>query len=632
MIKAWFLRLLMCIAALWFCISDSVKLRGVEVDIPEQQKDPVLEERAAAFDGWAATDSLGRTLPMGGETRSRRDDRFVGLFYWTWHVGQAAWTQTVTNVNEVVTNDPSAAHDLDNPAWGVIGQPHHWNEPLYGYYDTDDRWVLRRHAELLAAAGVDVIIFDNTNGTMTWKDSYDVLFEVFAEARKDGVKTPQIAFLLPFGPGENTTAQLHMLYEDIYKEGKYSDLWFYWKGKPLIMAYPDGLLDSEDPVDREIWSFFTFRPGIAPYNVSSDALRMNEDTLWKQATHRNRYWSWLSVYPQVINTNPDGTPEQMAVSVAQNWSAERGLTAMNGENIFGRTYTSKGYDTSENALLKGANFAEQAGRALEVDPEFVFITGWNEWVAGRFEEWMGVTNAFPDEYNDEFSRDIEPSKGQLKDVYYYQMVDFIRRYKGMNASVPDTQKTTVESLSDWDSVSKTYDSYANNIFDRDDVGYGQIRYTDGSGRNDIVSAKAASDAGNLYFLVNCKETLSPQTDENWMRLLISVPGAENTWEGYSHIVNRMNPESGRASVERSAGGWDWVPSGDAEIVCEGGSLWVKIPKSALGITDNSFTVDFKWTDNTLAQGDIMDFYTCGDTAPTGRFNYRYTFADPADAK
>ena len=630
MLRTWFLRFLMCIAALWFCISDAVKLRGVEVNIPEQQKDPVLEERAAAFDGWAATDGLGRTLPMGGETREKRDDRFVGLFYWTWHVGQSSWTQKVVNVNEVVTNDPDASHDLDHPAWGALGQPHHWDEPLYGYYDTNDRWVLRRHAELLAAAGVDVIIFDNTNGTMTWKDSYDVLFEVFAEARRDGVKTPQISFLLPFGPGENTTAQLHMLYEDIYKPGKYPDLWFYWKGKPLIMAYPDGLIDSEDPEDKEIWSFFTFRPGIAPYNVSSDDLRANGDTLWKQATNRNRYWSWLSVYPQVVNTNPDGTPEEMAVSVAQNWSAERGLTAMNGENVFGRTYTSNGYDTSENAALKGANFAEQARRALEVDPEFVFVTGWNEWVAGRFDEWCGVVNAFPDEYNDEFSRDMEPSKGPLKDHYYYQLVDFIRRYKGVGAAAPDGEQHAISALSDWDAVGRTYGSYANNTFDRDDVGYGQIRYTDGSGRNDIVSAKAASDGENLYFLVECADEIRLTEGGGALRLLLSVPGEENTWENYSHTVNCSAAADGTAAVERFDGGWNTTAAGAAQVIRDGAALWVKIPKAALGVSDGAFTVDFKWTDNTLADGDIMDFYTRGDTAPTGRFNYRYSFA--ADAK
>ena len=320
-----------------------------------------------------------------------------------------------------------------------------------------------------------------------------------------------------------------------------------------------------------------------------------------------------------MNYNRDGTPEQMAVGVAQNWSAEMGLTAMNGENVFGRTYTSKGYDTRENAVLYGANFAEQAAYALEVDPEFVFITGWNEWVAGRFPEWQGVTNAFPDEYNDAFSRDMEPSAGKLKDHYYYQMADFIRRYKGVKPTTPDTVRRTIRSFADWENVPVTYWSYENNTFDRDDVGYGNIRYTDSSGRNDIAWAKTASDDANLYFLVACKDALSPQTDPQWMRLLLST-GVGSAWEGYQFIVNRTRP----GSLERSRGGWNWESAGTADVRVNGGLLWITIPKAALGIAGNAFTIDFKWTDNTLETGDIMDVYRRGDTAPVGRFNFRYT--------
>ena len=615
--SGWFLRLLALFAGVWLSISEFMLLRGVEVHIPVQQQNPVFEDRASSAGALAAVDGLGRVLPMEAEAGGERKDRFVGLFYWTWHVSQAKNVRQVVNVNNVVANAPTAVHDLNHPAWGYFGMPHHWDEPLYGYYDTDDRWVLRRHAELLAAAGVDVIIFDNTNGTATWKDSYDVLFEVFAEARADGVKTPQIAFLLPlFGADDNTDTQLRMLYTDIYKPGRYSDLWFYWKGKPLIMAYPDHMRRSKDPLDKEIYAFFSFRPGVAGYNESGEDKKGK--TALSRAFSENLYWNWLSVYPQAVNYNRDGTPEQMTVGVAQNWSAERGLTAMNGENVFGRTYTSKGYDTRENAVLYGANFAEQAAYALEVDPEFVFITGWNEWVAGRFEEWCGVTNAFPDEYNDAFSRDMEPSAGKLKDHYYYQMADFIRRYKGVKPTAADTVRRTIGSFADWENVPVTYWSYENNTFNRDDVGYGNIRYTDATGRNDIAWAKAASDNENLYFLVACKNELTPRTDPQWMRLLLST-GGSSAWEGYDFIVNR----TGAGSLERSSGGWNWETVGAANVQVNGNLLWITIPKSALGLTGNAFTVDFKWTDNTLENGDIMDLYLHGDTAPVGRFNFRY---------
>jgi hypothetical protein len=37
-----------------------------------------------------------------------------------------------------------------------------------------------------------------------------------------------------------------------------------------------------------------------------------------------------------------------------------------------------------------------------------------------------------------------------------------------------------------------------------------------------------------------------------------------------------------------------------------------------------FEFGFKWTDNTLEDGDIMQWYLNGDVAPVGRFNYCYT--------
>lgn len=519
---------------------------------------------------------------------------------------------------------PDAKHDFAHPAWGGYTGPHHWNEPLFGYYHTEDRWVLRRHAELLAAADVDVIIFDNTNGAATWKSSYDVLLEVFDEARRDGVNPPQISFLLPFWGGKNNLTQLRLLYADLYQANRYPDLWFRWKGKPLIMASPEELLASDEPEDRRIADFFTFRPGIPEYNVS-DADRQAEDRE-RGLPYRKQYWSWLSVYPQVINRNEDGSPEQMAVSVAQNWCAERGLTPMNGENVFGRTYTSNGYDARPDALLRGANFNEQAALALKTDPEFVFITGFNEWIAGRYSEMWGVPNALPDECCDAFSRDVEPTKGILRDHYYYQTVGFIRRFKGAPADPPDGAYATIRSLRDWDGAGKTYTAYAGNVFDRDSSGYAGARYTDLSGRNDIADAAAASDRENVYFLAACKDCITPPTEENWMRLLISVPGAEKTWEGYSHIVNRVSPDRNKAVLEKSLGGWRWKKQAQVDITVEGRYVWIKIPKACLGVAGDAFTLDFKWTDNTLADGDIMDLYVHGDTAPIGRFNYRYSFA------
>ncbi|MDR2686635.1 MAG: hypothetical protein LBB75_02695 [Oscillospiraceae bacterium] len=564
---------------------------------PRLAADHPIMARDARADNYAATDALGRSLPDFARVGGPREDRTVGLFYWTWHVAHAQaltdhYRHLPVNVSQTVAEYPAAAHDLDFPGWGPLNMPHHWNEPLFGYYDTDDRWVLRKHAEMLANAGVDVVIFDNTNGRWTWKESYDVLFEVFDQARGQGVNTPKIAFLLPFGPSEDTAAQLRSLYHDVYEPGRYQDLWFYWKGRPLIMAYPDAL-NKKDSTDKTIAKFFSFRPG-NPYTDRGSAGQ----------------WGWLSVYPQRVYRNWLGVPEQMAVGVAQNYSAAAGLTAMNGEGVFGRTYTSKGYDTREQAVRLGANFAEQWERALEIDPEFVFVTGFNEWVAGRHEEWMGVTNAFPDQYNDWFSRDIEPSKGQLGDDYYYQLCDYIRRYKGVR---PVPEYSAGEEA--------VYYAYPGNTFDRDDAGYGGLRYTDQTGRNDIALAKVSRDASHLTFTAECAEDLSPSGEPAWMRLFISTGGGP-AWETFQYAIGREAP----GVVERSKGGWDWEEIGLAEWRAQGSQLRLTVPKALLGLSGEAFTLNFKWSDNMQHDGDAMDFYLYGDTAPLGRFCWVYRAA------
>lgn len=566
--------------------------------------------RDAMPDTWVATDGLGRTLPVHADTGGVREGKYVGLFFWTWHVGHSH--HRAINVNELMKQYPEIKNDFHNPVWKDYQTgAYHWNEPVYGYYDAVDKWVLRKQAELLANSGVDVVFFDNTNGTMTWREGYLTLCEVFSQARKDGVKTPQISFLLPFADGDNTVAQLREIYLTIYRDGLYQDLWFYWEGKPLLMSHFKKL-NRNDPLEGEIYQFFTFRPGEPSYVSKREA--------------PNTRWGWLSVYPQAVYQRKDGTPEQMTVGVAQNHSKEIGLTAMNGINIFGRTYTSKGYDTRENAKLYGANFAEQFEYALDVDPDFIFITGWNEWVAGRYEEWCGVENAFPDEFDDTFSRDIEPSKGELADHYYYQMVSFIRRYKGTRALPEASGKKTIDIYSDadmWSDVSPRYIAYPNNTFDRDCDGYGDLHYTDSTGRNDFIEAKAARDDEFIYFMADCAQPVTQYTDPAWMRLLIDVERTDGGWETFDYIVNRVSPSEKAAVLERSKGGWDWEKVGDVEYFLSGKRLQIKIPRAMLGIDKGPFTVNFKWSDNMQTEGDIMDFYVSGDVAPAGRFKYQY---------
>lgn len=574
---------------------------------------------------WVAVDGLGRTLPTNREVGNLRKDKFVGIFYWTWH-GDFAKREYAYNIQKLLDTHPDLdKNDINSPLWGDFHEYHFWNEPVFGYYDGEDPWVIRKHAEMLADAGVDVVFFDNTNGPLTWLPTALRLMEVYDLARKDGVRTPQIGFMLPFSASPDAAEQLRELYGAIYKKNFHPDLWFRWDGKPLILAHKE-CLDLTKPEEKEIYDFFAFRENRPGY--------LQEQT-------REDQWGWLSTYPQAIFKNREGKNEQVTVGVAVNYDTKTNfISPMNGENISGRTYTSKGYDTRENAVCYGAHFEEQWEYALKADPEFIFVTGWNEWVAMRGRMWPpedtghGVRNAFPDQFCDAFSRDVEPSTGALKDHYYYQLVSFIRKFKGALPAPEASGKITIDiagNPAQWDNVQPEFSAYRGNTRHRDYDGYRDpetkehIHYVNNTGRNDICGAKVARDNDNLYFLVKTADPLTNPKDPAWMRLFLEIGGRENApaWETFQYVVNRQTPGDTTALLEKSEGGWNWTAVGEVDYTVQGNLLQIKIPKKLLDIEGDNFTVNFKWADNTQKDGDIMDFYVSGDVAPLGRFKYQY---------
>ena len=566
-------------------------------------------------DTWAAVDGLGRTLPVKGEVREKNDRKFVGMFYWIWHTNFAQ-SHEAKNATEILAQHPDILYDFNAPEWEntYSGYPHYWNKPLFGYYRDTDEYVLRKHAELLADAGVDVIFFDCTNGTATWDESYEKLFEVFASAREDGVNVPRVAFMLPFGAGEDTNTSLKNLYERIYSKGRYEDLWFMWDGKPLIMAHSSGL-NENDAMEKAILDFFTFR--------ANDPGYFSGDKEYKQKT-----WGWCSTYPQAkYGVSRNGRVEQMCVSVAQN-AADGQLVAMNADaDVQGRGYAegeySYSYETAgktvtvtsdmENALLYGVNFQQQWDNAIAADPDFIFVTGWNEWIAGRWNEWQGTPNAFPDQFSDEFSRDIEPADGILKDHFYYQLAANIRRFKGVS---DETAKAAGV---------KTYYHYANSTRKRDSDGWQGDHYSSDTMRNDFIKAAVRNDGKNIYLTIYTKDDITPYTDNAWMRVFIDTDptGVSPNWEGFEYVINRADATENTVTIERSLGGWQFEQTGTATYTVKGNRMTLTIPAAALGLTKNDIHFNFKLSDNMQTDGDIMDFYKSGDVAPGGRFTFVY---------
>jgi len=464
----------------------------------------------------------------------------------------------------------------ESPLWGPMGQPHYWGEPLFGFYRSDDPWVLRKHAQMLANAGVDTLIFDTTNAEI-YRDTFMKLCEIFEQARRDGVPAPQICFMVNTKAG----ATARKIYETLYKPGLHRDLWFHWKGRPLLLCDPG-------QADAELRHFFTLRRAHWPFTM--------ENT--KDA------WHWEAAYPQTYGyTDDPEKPEQVNVSVAQNLRASDGkVTNMSNGNARGRGFHDGMQDSSRAAIDGGANFAEQWKRALALNPPFVMVTGWNEWIAGRFGHAGPLT--FVDQFDREFSRDIEPMKGGHADNYYYQLVTGIRRYKGARTVTPvQPRRISIDGdFSDWVDVLPEFRDPAGDACQREFPGVGVTGvYSNKTGRNDIVGAKVSVDGSNIYFYVRTATRLSPRTDPDWLTLLVNSDGRADTgWMGYEHVVR---PGS--------------VPSviGEKEIE-------LSLSRKELGIGSLPAVILFKWTDNIPMQEDASVFTLHGDAGPDDRFSYQ----------
>lgn len=580
-------------------------------------------------DTWAAVDGLGRSLPTFTQVGETDNEKFVGLFYWLWHYNFASGHEA-DNVTQILEKNPEAVRDFSHPVWEntYSGKPYHWNEPLYGYYQNLDEYVVRKHAEMIADAGVDVIVFDCTNGTYTWQPAYEVLFKVFDEAVAEGVKVPQVAFMLPFHASEDTNTSLRDLYENIYSKGRYKHLWFMWNGKPLIMAHPQEL-DESDPTDKAIKEFFTFKENIPSYFDGNYFI--NKDS-----------WGWCSDYPQTkFGTSLFGNPEQMCVSVAQNAADGRLVAMNNGGNVQGRSFTHGDYSYSyikdgktvtvnsstENSMLYGLNFQQQWDYAIKCDPDFIFVTGWNEWIAGRHDVWQGTENAFPDQFCDEYSRDIEPSAGIMKDHYYYQLCANIRRFKGVGEPMKTSGGHTIDiygGADQWKSVTNEYFHYTGSTRSRDADGWVGLHYKNNTMRNDFRSVKVTYDSKNVYFRIETVGNITDYTDSAWMRILIDTDssGKSSNWEGFEYIINRDSAAANTVKVEKSTGGWAFEETGTAAYTVSGNVMQLSVPRSALGLAaGEEVHFNFKLSDNMQSDGDIMDFYQNGDVAPGGRFMF-----------
>ncbi len=178
---------------------------------------------------------------------------------------------------------------------------------------------------------------------------------------------------------------------------------------------------------------------------------------------------------------------------------------------------------------------------------------------------------------------------------------------------------------EWDNVAPAYNHYKGNTSHRDHVGRNNTYYTNNTGRNDIVKAKVARDNQFLYFYVETAEKLSSHKESNWMLLFIDIDRDKSTgWNGYDYIVNRKSPTGKTVVIEKNIGNrWEWEEVERSSYVVKDNRLEIKIDRKTVRQDGKPLNFEFKWNDNMQENGNIMDFYVNGDTAPGGRFNFVY---------
>ncbi|MDF2440383.1 MAG: hypothetical protein JWN98_1367 [Abditibacteriota bacterium] len=544
-------------------------------------------------DTWVASDALGRRMPTVREAGAPRQEKTVGIFYFLW---QERPNDTVFDLTKLLAANPG------NPQYGGSGQFHWWGEPLFGYYLASDPFVIRKHAQMLSDAGVDVIVFDNTNG-LTYPESYLPICRVFMQMRAQGIKTPQIAFFPNQGAADR-------LWKEFYSQNIYPELWFRWKGKPFIQIKPEVNLPAEAN------EFFAVRRSWAWSNPGG----------WF-GDGRDK-WPWLDSSPQRFGWHEDPKrPEHVSVAVAQHPTTSIGRSHQNNK----QPSSDERYLTP--TMGQGIYFSEQWKRALEVSPEFIFVTGWNEWIAQRYYADADGTfgnrpqkkgdTVFVDAFSEEFNRDAEPNKLSSGDNYYYQLAANIRRYKGAR-NVPRSLPLRIKldgRFDDWRGVGPEYRDTQGDEVRRDSPGWKGFHYKNQSGRNDIVSSKVSLDQKNLYFYARTQSTLSAPTGANWMLLFIDADQNPKTgWMGYDFVVNRGITAKSTLIARNIGGQYQWGNARPVKFMARDSEVEIAIPRWILG---NATNFDFKWADNCFEKGDWSDFTLNGDAAPNDRFNYRY---------
>lgn len=543
-----------------------------------------------------------------------RENKQVGMFYFIW-LGQHG-AQEIYDISKIRPEygDEVTFHK-DVPGISPANNFHWWGEPLYGYYNSGDRWVIRRHLELLTDAGVDFLVFDTTNAN-TYDNIAKRIMKVIEELRAEGWNCPQVAYYTHSYAIQTMTN----LYNNIYKAEVCPNAWYRVDGKPLIIGYMDPKLDKAEAESR----------GDTSYNPSAPSQEMQDffyfrEARWPYERAKSNSWPYTDwSWPQKLNG------DMISVSIATHPGVPFSFSLTHeGWMNWGRGYNPRTKVNVHEDIMKGTFYDFQWDTVYKRDPNFVFVTGWNEWVS--IKSAYGGEYMYCDNVDMEYSRDAEPMLGGYEDAYFIQTIRNIRQYKyqPITGYVAKTVRKTVDiggAASQWEDVNAVYRRVGTDDGSRDSVGGAtSVSYRNDAVRNNILEVRLTNDAENLYVMIRTENDIVTVEDTGWMNLFVGCgrPATGKGWEGYEYAVNRSRTD-GRATVEAMNADGTGTRIGEVSYTVQGNVMQIAIPRALIG-ADGMGDIYFKVADGVENPAEIMSYYASGRSLPMGRLSYLYQF-------
>jgi len=354
-------------------------------------------ERPPAGDGDAAAGAIDAAGPIDGDPPVDPGAAKFGIFYSTWHC-IAAHDDPVHDISLVLAGQQG---------WGAHGVFHYWDRPAAGYYcPSENDAVLRQHAELLRDAGIDFAFLDATNHAYVDARSHDTPGMILAPLDRllaVWSTVPGAPRVVPWVPVVEPAKSPDVYTVDAMLErlAAYPGMQFEYLGKPLLLITEN----AQYPVNAAREAALA-----VPYTVRR---------MWGLFGDDGAAWSFL----QPCRSSPTSSqPCRQRIAIGGDGEVEQIPIAAAYQQTFMNVATA-------TPKHRGLTFRKQFERVFDQpDTPIVTITGWNEWIAQR--QPCGhpacpcttyPDGCFIDQWDLEYSRDLEPGDNEMG-TYYYELM------------------------------------------------------------------------------------------------------------------------------------------------------------------------------------------------------------------